>query len=435
MWQARRAPTTLAAVDYTTFVQMLRSDRSEAIAALLEQHGDALHDYALTLVGDRLEAVSVLHDAVLVSVVRVDRLRRKAAFVPWLYALVRYEAERRQRRDAVTLLHSGPSHESRWQATSGAAAEFDHRYPGVLDLAVRHGLPAADVGVILGIGAGQARRLVAEAHAVAATVAAGQPAAPLAAMPDAPLAAMPQSLTARVLASATDSDRMAVLAIPIDRLDPDGFPATAPRRAYRRRAVVMAAAALVLLFVTAGVVLSDDAPVRQRAAPPAVPDPGLPSEEASPASPSAVPSSASRTPAAATPTSTHAPSSASPSTSPSAPASTQPDPSPTSSPPAAPVVAIVVSPLLKPCRARWRAKVELTVSGATADTATVTWSWPGEKAQTTNATPDGTGRFTATITGLPRGKPVSFQGAAKFPDGRRGTSGIVVQEAPRCGDD
>jgi len=421
-------------VQYTTFVQMLRSDRSVAITALFEQHGEALYDYSLTLLGDRLEAGSALHDAILVGIVRSDRLRRRTSFVPWLYALVRHEADRRQRRDAVRVLHAKPSHESRWRAASsgdGAAAEFDQEHPGVLDLVFRHRFTVADVAAVLGIGSRHARQLVAQARAAGAPVAADHDTAPF--------APLPPGLLAQVLESAADAERMSLLAVPIERLDRSGFPVGARHRAYRRPVIVVAVAVLVLLFATAGVLLTDNTPARQQAGSPGAPESGAQDDGPRPANPASLspqsPPSAGST--VSSPATLRPPASPTPSTSlpasPGVPSSDPvPDPPATGGPVPGPTVAIAVSPRLQKCGPRWRAKVELTVTGVTARQATLTWSWPGERAHSLDATPDSGGRFTTTIAGLPRGKPVSFQGSALSAANVRGESGIVTQEVPRC---
>ncbi len=422
-------------MQYTTFVQMLRSDRSVAITALFEQHGEALYDYSLALLGDRLEAGSALHDAILVGVVRSDRLRRRASFVPWLYALVRHEADRRQRLDAVTVLHAEPSHESRWRAASSgddAVAVFDQAHPGVLDLVFRHRFTVADVAAVLGIGTRHARQLVAQARAAGTPVAAD--------LDGAPFAPLPPGLLAQVLESAADAERMTLLAVPIDRLDRSGFPVGARHRTYRRPVVVVAVAALVLVFASAGVVLTDNAPTRQRAGSPRPPEPGAQDDGPRPATPASLSPQSPPPSAGSTASSTATlgpPTSPTPSTSlpasPGVPSSDPvPDPPATSSPAPGPTVTVSVSPRPQACKPKWRADVELTVTGVTARQATLTWWWPGERVHSMDATPDSGGRFTTTIAGLPRGKLVSFQGSAVSTANARGESRIVTADVPRC---
>jgi len=64
--------------------------------------------------------------------------------------------------------------------------------------------------------------------------------------------------------------------------------------------------------------------------------------------------------------------------------------------------------------------------------ATITWRWPGEPTHRQDGTPDGSGRFTTTIEGLPRGEQVSFQGSAVSAANTRGESRTVTREVPRC---
>lgn len=84
-------------VDQQQAVDALASGDAERVAEVARIYGDHLYDYCYTLVGDVDEATDAVHDALLVAVNRVSRLRDKSSVLAWLYALARNEALRRQR--------------------------------------------------------------------------------------------------------------------------------------------------------------------------------------------------------------------------------------------------------------------------------------------------------------------------------------------------
>jgi DNA-directed RNA polymerase specialized sigma24 family protein len=72
----------------------------DAVALLLDEMGQPLHDYLCLMLGDRDVATHALADAIIVALGHVGELRNPELLPAWLFALARREYERRMRSAA-----------------------------------------------------------------------------------------------------------------------------------------------------------------------------------------------------------------------------------------------------------------------------------------------------------------------------------------------
>ncbi|MBE3007999.1 hypothetical protein IL992_02165 [Microbispora sp. NEAU-D428] len=131
---------------------------AQAPAALYDAYADRLSDYAYALVRDLDAAARAVHDALVAASCCADRLKEPARLRAWLYALTRFHSAARREAGPVT----GPVIESEESADPPLAAlvrealgELGDHEREVLELAVRHGLTAAEIGSVLGLASRQ----------------------------------------------------------------------------------------------------------------------------------------------------------------------------------------------------------------------------------------------------------------------------------------
>ncbi|GAA4084415.1 sigma-70 family RNA polymerase sigma factor [Actinomadura miaoliensis] len=303
----------------------------DALAQVVDRYAARLYDYAHALLRDQETAAWALHDAFLQAYAHAGVLREPVRFRSWLYALIRNEClrrraepdfpvERREAPEVEDVFLDAPERAQRIESrrlVHGAMASLRGTEREALDLLLRHGLEAAEVGAVLGMDArqaadltGAARQRLDDALAVALVARDGRAACPQAAeltgdadpaRPPAPalarrllkhishcatctelryrrvstvrllqvlpVALLPSELPSRIMATATAprlADDLAAAAGRAEPFDTRGWPvpvARLQRRAARgRRPVprllpIAAAAAGLLLIVTGAFVL------------------------------------------------------------------------------------------------------------------------------------------------------------------------------------
>ncbi|WP_328854835.1 sigma-70 family RNA polymerase sigma factor [Microbispora hainanensis] len=134
---------------------------AQATAALYDAYADRLSDYAYELVRDLDTAERAVHDALVAASCCAGRLKEPARLRAWLYALTRFHSATRSTRKGAAQV-TGPVMEMTESADPPLAAlvrealgEIADHEREVLQLAVRHGLTAAEVGSVLGLSSRQ----------------------------------------------------------------------------------------------------------------------------------------------------------------------------------------------------------------------------------------------------------------------------------------
>ncbi|TDD62938.1 sigma-70 family RNA polymerase sigma factor, partial [Actinomadura darangshiensis] len=150
-----------------------------ALIQVMDRYAARLYDYCHALLRDHEQAAGALHDALIAAYAHVSVLREPDRFRGWLYALVRNECMRRlrapdrpaERREAPEVedgfldeVELSRRQEAR-RLVHGALSGLRGRERESLDLMLRHGLDADEVGGVLGLDAHEASNLTGEAHA------------------------------------------------------------------------------------------------------------------------------------------------------------------------------------------------------------------------------------------------------------------------------
>src|SRR5262245_32204683 len=157
----------------------MTSGDAHALDGAYRRYADRLYAYSRSIVGDRDAAADVVHDTFLIAMQRVGQLRDPCRFSAWLYAIARHECLRHLRRskrtgplsDVDDLAAEVPEpgagvHADQVRALVRAAS--DGLNPGdreIIELSVRHGLSAADVGAVLGVSTNHAHARMSRARA------------------------------------------------------------------------------------------------------------------------------------------------------------------------------------------------------------------------------------------------------------------------------
>ncbi|GIH51415.1 DNA-directed RNA polymerase specialized sigma subunit, sigma24 family [Microbispora rosea] len=135
---------------------------AQATAALYDSYADRLSDYAYVLVRDLDAAERAVHDALVAASCCADRLKEPARLRAWLYALARFHSATRKGAVRGAKEVTGPVMEVAESADPPLAAlvrealgEIAGNEREVLELAVRHGLTAAEIGSVLGLASRQ----------------------------------------------------------------------------------------------------------------------------------------------------------------------------------------------------------------------------------------------------------------------------------------
>ncbi|MFC0038772.1 hypothetical protein [Actinomadura rayongensis] len=171
-------PTLDRAAD-ERLARALAAGDASAPGLLADRYGARLYDYAHALLRDRDEASWALYNALLAASAHGDLAGGGGRVRAWLYALVRHECllrlrdpdrpdERIEAPEAEDAFLDEAEHarllEGRRLAHSALAA-LRGRDREALDLLLRHDLDTPEIGVVLGLDAGEAARLAAAARA------------------------------------------------------------------------------------------------------------------------------------------------------------------------------------------------------------------------------------------------------------------------------
>ncbi|GAA4381398.1 hypothetical protein GCM10023088_45940 [Actinomadura verrucosospora] len=170
---------SLDRADDERLARTLAAGDPSALIQVMDRYAARLYDYCHALLRDQDQAAGALHDALIAAYAHVSVLREPESFRGWLYALVRNECMRRlrdpdrpaQRREAPEVedgflndAELARRQEAR-RLVHAALSGLRGRERESLDLLLRHGLDAGEIGGVLGMDAQQAAGLTAEARA------------------------------------------------------------------------------------------------------------------------------------------------------------------------------------------------------------------------------------------------------------------------------
>ncbi|MGP4029663.1 RNA polymerase sigma factor [Actinomadura sp. 3N407] len=170
---------SLDRADDERLARSLAAGDPSALIQVMDRYAARLYDYCHALLRDQDQAAGALHDALIAAYAHVSIMREPDLFRGWLYALVRNECMRRLRdpyRPAER--HEAPEVEDGFlddaelaqrlevrQLVHSALAGLRGREREALDLMLRHGLDASEVGGVLGMDAREAADVTGGAHA------------------------------------------------------------------------------------------------------------------------------------------------------------------------------------------------------------------------------------------------------------------------------
>lgn len=159
-----------------TLVKGLNAGDEAAFAALYDEYGERLYDYALSMTGDEKVAADIVHDTFIDAGRRAPRMRDHLYLSSWLYGSARRRCIRRGRAKVLFWDRDGdfsdvpfpdgadrddpdpdwPSSDELHGLFRGALAEVDPAQQEVLLLALRHGLRPGRLGATLGLSSRRA---------------------------------------------------------------------------------------------------------------------------------------------------------------------------------------------------------------------------------------------------------------------------------------
>lgn len=478
----------MPAVDDRELVAALRSGDADALSTFHDAYAARLFDYAFAVLRDREAAEDAVHDAILVAIGRIDRLRETDRVTVWLYALTRNEVVRQTRRSRMASRPKLPdsrdqtiffgadlqTEQARAWIRDAAAGLVPHRREA-LDLTVRHGLSDSDLATVLGMSGKRAARRVAAARAdldraldsllaaragrgacpaldelltgwdglftqsvherVSAHTAGCKACAAGASTRDGaadwyaelPPTPVPSLLRNRLLTTAQVPDRVAYRGEIAEPFLRNGFPIPLHGSRGRRRALLWAAAVALALLLVGGLWYT----LRTEVAPRANRSDPLPPTDVVERSPRPTPTGGSVSASAA-------PSrSASPSPSPSPSASPSPQPSPTRSSSAQPVdpdtkVDAVLADATIGCPDEWRATATSYVRGNQAEEVTLYWGAASPPSKPVRLTRMSEGLYQAQVAGMPMDVPVFWRVVAVTDDGTSETDVRSTERRRQC---
>jgi RNA polymerase sigma factor (sigma-70 family) len=170
---------TLPDVDDRTLVEAMARRDPTGLEGAYRRYVDALYAYCRALLRDAEAAADVVHDTFIIASQRATDLRDPQRLRAWLYAIARNECLRvlRARRRSAPLDEAAEPtadpvdpvadvHAAEVRAlVNDAAAGLSEGDREVIELSVRHGLSAADVGAVLGVGSNNAHARMSRARA------------------------------------------------------------------------------------------------------------------------------------------------------------------------------------------------------------------------------------------------------------------------------
>ncbi|MEV0660826.1 RNA polymerase sigma factor [Actinomadura luteofluorescens] len=170
---------SLDRADDERLARTLAAGDPSALIQVMDRYAARLYDYCHALLRDQDQAAGALHDALIAAGAHVSCLREPDRFRGWAYALVRNECMRRLRDpDRPAQRHEAPEVEDGFlddaelarrqearRLVHAALAGLRGRERESVDLMLRHGLDADEIGGVLGMDARQAAELTSEARA------------------------------------------------------------------------------------------------------------------------------------------------------------------------------------------------------------------------------------------------------------------------------
>lgn len=146
---------TVERADDQGLVKALRRADTGAPDRLYSAYAERLFDYASSLLGDRDGSADCVHDALVTAQGCVDRLKDAGRLRAWLYALTRFQAmarlgHRGQDRTPPPVIDD-PEDPELADLVRETLGELSRNAREVLELSLRHGLTASEVGSVLGL--------------------------------------------------------------------------------------------------------------------------------------------------------------------------------------------------------------------------------------------------------------------------------------------
>jgi RNA polymerase sigma factor (sigma-70 family) len=165
-------------VDDRTLVEAMTRRDPTGLEGAYRRYVDALYAYCRALLRDADAAADVVHDTFLIASQRAGDLREPDRLRSWLYAIARHECLRvlRTRRRSASLDEAAEPVAEPVDPTAAvhadqvrdlvraAAAGLSAGDREVIELSVRHGLSAAEVGAVLGVAANHAHARMSRAR-------------------------------------------------------------------------------------------------------------------------------------------------------------------------------------------------------------------------------------------------------------------------------
>jgi RNA polymerase sigma factor (sigma-70 family) len=165
-------------VDDRTLVEAMTRRDPTGLEGAYRRYVDPLYAYCRALLRDAEVAADVVHDTFLIASQRAGDLREPDRLRSWLYAIARNECLRalRTRRRSAPLEEAGEPVAEAVDPTAAVQADQVRDLvraasaglsPGdreVIELSVRHGLSAAEVGKVLGVSANNAHARMSRAR-------------------------------------------------------------------------------------------------------------------------------------------------------------------------------------------------------------------------------------------------------------------------------
>ncbi|MFD0901176.1 RNA polymerase sigma factor, partial [Actinomadura sediminis] len=156
-------------------VKGLNEGDESALAAVYDEYGERIYDYALSMLGDGRAAARIVHDTFIDAARRAPRMRDHLHLGSWLYGAVRRRCIRRGRVKDLHWERDGefadapflegaeipdaddlPPSEELHDLLRASLAHLDPVDQEIVLLAFRHGLPPARLGAALGLSARRA---------------------------------------------------------------------------------------------------------------------------------------------------------------------------------------------------------------------------------------------------------------------------------------
>ena len=149
-------------MDDADIVRAAQQGSIAAITAMYDTHGTRVHDAALAMLRDRAGALETTYDTFVSAAERIHGLEDPQRLLPWLLAITRYQAARRASAvagpDRIPLVpaSSDPEQAELTNTVWEASAHLPLRDRTMLDLSLRQGQDAEDLGDAMGVTLTQA---------------------------------------------------------------------------------------------------------------------------------------------------------------------------------------------------------------------------------------------------------------------------------------